>query len=171
MKSTDFLILPVFISLIIFSCNNEDLEDQNNTEFIEYTIDGGEPVTIFEDINAIFYPNNQDFSSPVLDIFTFTNDYNTCFRIRGALHNPNYLGTYDNHDFQENDTGFSMDDFDWVNCSDAFNISSINNNITYNLTVLGEVGEYIDINFSGDYEDYDGNPHTITGIVHVIRDN
>ena len=38
------------------------------------------------------------------------------------------------------------------------------------ITTLGAAGEYIDINFSGAYEDYNGNPHTITGVVHVFRD-
>ena len=50
-------------------------------------------------------------------------------------------------------------------------MSNTNNNVIYNLTSLGEVGEYIDINFSGDYIDFSGNPHTINGIIHVVRDN
>ena len=53
---------------------------------------------------------------------------------------------------------------------ECLSVSNTNNNIIYNLTTLGAIGEYIDINFSGDYEDYDGNPHTINGIVHLLRD-
>jgi hypothetical protein len=82
----------------------------------------------------------------------------------GALNDPDYLGTYDNYDFNDaNDTGFFI--------GECINISSTNNNITYNLNTLGNVGEYIDVNFTGSYEDFDGNTHTITGVVHVLRDN
>ena len=74
-----------------------------------------------------------------------------------------HTGTYDNLDYQTpNDTGISI--------GECIGISENNNNITYNVTALGNVGEYIDINFSGDYEDYNGNSHSISGIIHVLRD-
>ena len=83
----------------------------------------------------------------------------------GALNDTDYLGTYDSYSFDGTvgDTGFFI--------GECLNMSDENNNITYNLTALGEVGEYIDINFSGSYEDYQGNAHTINGVVHVLRDN
>ena len=50
--------------------------------------------------------------------------------------------------------------------------SEINNEITFNLSSFGNgVGEYIDINFGGDYEDYQGVSHTISGVIHVKRNN
>ncbi len=50
--------------------------------------------------------------------------------------------------------------------------SEVNNEITFNLSSFGNsVGEYIDINFGGDYEDYQGVAHTISGVIHVKRDN
>ena len=82
----------------------------------------------------------------------------------GVLDESNYTGTYDTFDWNNpNDTGF--------NIQECINISDTNNNITYNLTSFGAVVEYIDINFSGTYEDYDGASHSINGIVHVLRDN
>ena len=57
------------------------------------------------------------------------------------------------------------------NLQECFGMSNTNNNVIYNLTSLGSVGEYIDINFSGTYEDFNGNSHSITGIVHVFGDN
>ena len=57
----------------------------------------------------------------------------------------------------------------FVECQD---ISEENNQIIFNLTSYGNTtGEYIDINFGGAYEDYQGVPHTITGVIHVKRDN
>ena len=83
----------------------------------------------------------------------------------GVLNDPDYLGTYDNYifDMGTNDTGFFI--------GECLSVANENNAIIYNLTTLGEVGEYIDINFSGSYEDWQGNPQTITGVVHVLRDN
>ena len=174
MKLKKFTLkLFLTLSLLYTSCQTEDENAETDAEYIEYNIDSGEPVMIFEDINASFNPNGlqpwTNSLSPVLDIFTFTNNYNTCFRIQGFLNDSDYLGSYSYHDLFENETGFRMDDVDWINCPDVFYIST-NININFNLSALGEVGEFIDISFSGSYEDYDGNPHIINGIVHVLRD-
>lgn len=172
MKLIKTLLPLLMLSLCLVSCNNDELEQQNNQEFIEYNIDEEESVIILTDINASFNPNGinswTNSSLPVLDIYTFQNDYNTCFRIQGFLNNSDYLDSYIYYQF-EGDTGFMLDDFDWVECSAMFNIST-NINITFNVSAIGEIGEFIDINFNGSYEDYDGNMHTINGIVHVLRD-
>lgn len=135
------------------------------TEFIQYTIDDGDSVFVIDNISANFYlaGQGQTTDNPSLYIFGDSNDGN-CFYIQGVLNETNLLGTYDNHDFNElDDTGFFI--------GECISVSDTNNNIVYNLNALGNVGEYIDINFSGDYEDYDGNPHTINGVIHVLRDN
>ncbi|MCT4630890.1 hypothetical protein [Winogradskyella sp.] len=135
------------------------------TEFIEYTIDDGDSVIIFENISVSFYINSPNTNGPTIDIFASSNDQENCYYMYGILNDTNYLGTYNNYifDMGTNDTGFFI--------GECLSVSNENNNITYNLTALGDVGEYIDINFSGSYEDWDGNPHTITGVVHVLRDN
>ena len=43
--------------------------------------------------------------------------------------------------------------------------------IIFNLNNFGEVGTYVDITFSGAYENIDGESQTITGAVHVLRDS
>jgi hypothetical protein len=48
--------------------------------------------------------------------------------------------------------------------------STTTNTLQFNLNQFGAIGEYIDMTFSGTYQDNTGN-HTITGVVHVIRDN
>lgn len=132
-------------------------------EFIEYTIDNGDSVLIFENIQANFYDTSPQFPSPSLYISGSSNAQGNCYYMEGRLNSPDFVGTYDTLDFQDaNDTGF------WI--AECLNMSNVNNNIVYNLTTLGDIGEYIDINFSGDYEDYDGIAHTITGVVHVLRD-
>ena len=56
----------------------------------------------------------------------------------------------------------------------AFNYISqqTTNSVSFNFTNFGVVGDYIDMTFSGTYEDPNTNvSHTITGVIHVIRDN
>ncbi|OEK07948.1 hypothetical protein A8C32_15905 [Flavivirga aquatica] len=46
------------------------------------------------------------------------------------------------------------------------------NTVSFNLSNFGPVGDYIDMTFSGTYVDSSTNTtHTITGVIHVIRDN
>ncbi|WP_296314107.1 hypothetical protein [Winogradskyella sp. UBA3174] len=134
------------------------------TEFIQYTIDDNDQVFILEGISANFYSEGPNANGPNLDIFGNGNDQGTtCFYIYGVLNDPDYLGTYDNYLFNEtDDTGFFI--------GECLSVSDTNNNITYNLSTLGEVDDYIDINFSGSYEDFNNVPHTITGVIHVLRD-
>jgi len=135
------------------------------TEFIEYSINGEESILFLENINASFYADGQgQTSGPTLDIFGNGISPNSCFYLYAVLNSPEYIGTYDSLDWDvSGDTGMFI--------GECIGISNLNNNITYNLTALGEVGEYIDINFTGSYEDYDGITYTINGIVHVLRDN
>ena len=53
----------------------------------------------------------------------------------------------------------------------GFISSTTTNTIQFNLSQFGAIGAYIDMTFSGTYQDSNGGNHTITGVVHVIRDN
>ena len=133
-------------------------------EFIQYSIDGGETLYFFENINVTFGP---DENPPTLTVYGSSND-NTqnCFYIYGFLETnyANYEGVYNNIDWNSSTPGFTLNE-----CQD---ISNTNNFIQYNLSSFGSaIGEYIDINFGGDYEDYQGVSHTISGVIHVKRDN
>ena len=44
------------------------------------------------------------------------------------------------------------------------------NTLSFNLSSVGAIGQYIDITFNGTYTNTTGS-HTITGVAHVIRDN
>ncbi|WP_353779608.1 hypothetical protein [Winogradskyella sp. 3972H.M.0a.05] len=134
------------------------------SEFIQFTLDNDDNVLILDNIYATFTENSPNINGPSIQIQGFSDiDNNLCFYLDSRLNESPYLGTYDHYDWNDpNDTGFNL-----IEC---FFMSNENNNVIYNLNTLGEVGEYIDINFSGDYEDFLGNPHTITGIIHALRD-
>ncbi len=141
----------------LLSCNTV-------TEFIQYTVDDTDEVLITTNIQASFMltggnsDNNLNISGQ-----RDSGTNNGCFYLFGVLDNAPHTGTYDDINFEDsNDTG--------INIGECIGISQNNNNITYNVTALGAVDEYIDINFSGSYEDFNGNPHTIVGVIHVLRD-
>ncbi|WP_179008902.1 carboxypeptidase-like regulatory domain-containing protein [Winogradskyella forsetii] len=138
------------------------------SEFVQYTIDDSQGVLLTVDISAYFYVDNPNLPEHSFVMTAFSNIQGECFYTLGLLNNPDFLGTY-NHLASDgsdgNNTGFT------ISSTACLSVSNENNNIIFNLTALGAVGEYIDINFNGLYEDEEGNPHTITGIVHVLRDN
>ena len=51
----------------------------------------------------------------------------------------------------------------------SINVQTVNT-VSFNLSSVGAVGQYIDITFNGTYTNSTGS-HTITGVAHVIRDN
>jgi len=127
-------------------------------EFIQYSIDDG-PVEYV--VSNIYVYGESDY----IDIQYFSNDqsWDTCFWIRGNLDSnyPNFEGMYS---FDYLNTGFYF-----VETCPVYP-SEVNNEITFNLSSFGNsLGEYIDINFGGDYEDYQGVSHTISGVIHVKR--
>ncbi|WP_121667049.1 Ig-like domain-containing protein [Mesonia aquimarina] len=139
----------------LISCNNTQ-------ELIQYSIDGGSQEFIaISDIQVSFEAINQNYNAPYLSISASSSQ--NCFYMFGILNSNQYTGTYDYYDWNiSDDTGFNL--------TECTSISETNNDIIFNITNLGNVGEYIDINFNGNYEDYQGNQHSITGIIHVLRD-
>ncbi|NRD21301.1 hypothetical protein HNV08_14685 [Winogradskyella eckloniae] len=138
------------------------------TEFIQYRIDNEDLVSFTGNFTAILdvIPSTSYHIHPELKIAYYpVQDNEICFFMFGALNDSNYEGTYDFLDWyntnDRSDTGFTL--------RECLNMASTDN-ITYNLTSLGAVGEYIDINFSGDFEIFDDTQHTINGVVHVLRD-
>jgi hypothetical protein len=144
----------------ITSCNDV-------TEFIYYTHSyQGEfihEVTIVEDITTTFNNNPQaddfEFNITHLSLNNFVR-----LLMEGNLNTAPYIGTYEHLPNNSNNTGlrfYSVDD-----------IMHDNNNIIYNLNTFGDVGEYIDINFSGEFRNTNQPEfiYTVTGTIHVVRD-
>ena len=144
---------------VLTACNSLE-------EFIQYTIDdNGETLYFFENIDVNF---GTDSNPPSLTIYGLnnTNTSQGCFYLYGVLDTtfPNYEGVYSNIDWNSTSAGFNLNE-----CQD---VSNVNNFIEYNLSAFGSaIGEYIDLNFSGEYEDNQGVSHTISGVIHVKRDN
>jgi hypothetical protein len=131
-------------------------------EFIEYSIDNGDQTSlIISDINAYFLEVGPNLDIPTLTINGYNESTNDGIYMYGQLNPDPYVGTYDYLDFNDvDDTGFDISEF----------LGQMENNtIVYNLENLGGVGEYIDISFSGTYDNNSGT-HTIVGTVHVFRD-
>ena len=130
-------------------------------EFIQYSIDDGPVEYIVSNIETFVQGNYFDIQYTGEN----SNDWENCFWISGNLDSnyPNFEGMYS---FDYQNTGFYF-----VETCPVYP-SEVNNEITFNLSSFGNsVGEYIDINFGGDYEDYQGVLHTISGVIHVKRDN
>ena len=141
---------------VLSACNSVE-------EFIQYSIDDGPIEYVLSNIEVSIQGNYLEI------IYTGDdtgNDWENCFWMTGNLNSnyPNFEGIYQ-YGYQ-NVGLFYFTEVCPVYPSDA------NNEITFNLSSFGNsVGDYIDINFSGSYEDYQGVSHTISGVIHVKRDN
>ena len=91
-----------------------------------------------------------------------------CFYLEVYNYSSDFIGTYHSlpHLFATIEPGFRIIDGSFA----CLTIPHNNNEIVLNVNSFGDVDEYIDINFSGNYEDEQGNPHTINGTIHVLRD-
>lgn len=137
------------------------------TEFIHYSIDSGSVEVLFiSNISVGYLDQSTQGVLPSLQISA--SNQNDCIYFNGILDEtyPNYEGQYNySSGWQETSPGFGF-----YECLDINPLQ--NNTIVFNLSSFGtNVGDYIDINFSGDYEDNSGDLHSITGVMHVIRDN
>ena len=136
-------------------------------EYIQVSADNGALGKMFlSNINAKLQPHpmtGQYF------LFITSEGNEGFFQLYGNLFpDPPYTGTYPYHD-PNNPTIPGLDfqaAFDGEVIRPYFNND---NNITYEITNIGGVNEYIDIIFSGDFIDEWGNNRNVSGTVHVIR--
>lgn len=120
------------------------------TEFITYQIDNNPVVYHLNGITTNYTPNGLSISAQGA---TGVGIY--------FWGNTNVPGTYTSSNFTIE--GGSV----------GFISPQLPNTVVFNLNNFGAVGEYIDMNFNGTYTDVNNSAvtHTITGVVHVIRDN
>lgn len=135
-------------------------------EFIQFTINGSDDYIAIDDILCVFYINWD--GRHTLYIRDNETNGNACIEITVTLDQDSYLGTYNYGNI--NNPGF----IPLGECIGS-NGDSSNSPMTLNLTSFGEVGEYIDINFSGSLirieSDGDGSiEDSIVGVAHVLRD-
>ena len=140
------------------------------SEYIQYTIDGVETVTLFDYISTWITGLDDPILNelPVLNIFAEPGTANgdDCLFLYAVLEESNLEGTYDNWDSSiANDTGIDISF-----CQEPEPCFEGEINIIFNVTQIGGIGEYIDINFNGSFDDCENVPHTINGVIHVLRD-
>lgn len=116
------------------------------TEFITYQIDDHAPITHINNINY-------DINGPQIFVSASSSVGTIFFTISNITISDSALLQIELEDING----------DTIGQNDTLNI-------LLNLTALGNVGEYIDANFSGTYIDSNNVTHTIDGAVHMIRD-
>jgi len=119
------------------------------TEYVNYTIDNGSQINQYPPFNC---ENNGMFQ-----ITSLANSF------QALSFDTIFVGTYNWGVFTNNGIILS----DSVNLT--FDIFS-NQNITFSVNSAGAIGTYIDIVFSGTYDDSNNVNHSITGAIHVLRD-
>lgn len=120
------------------------------TEFISYQIDNNPTTYHLTGINTGYTPNGLSISAQGA---TGAGIY--------FWGNTNVPGTY------------TTSSFTIEGGAVGYISSQLPNTMVFNLNAFGAVGQYIDMTFNGTYQD-NNNPgitHTITGVIHVIRDN
>ncbi len=125
------------------------------TEFISYQIDSNPAVIMVTNINA-FSGGIQ--GAPIGGMTISATDPTGGIYFMGNTIIP---GLYTATDFSIEGGGI------------GYIAATTTNTVQFNLTNFGNVGEYIDMTFNGTYLDAQiaTQSHTITGTIHVIRDN
>jgi hypothetical protein len=123
-------------------------------EFISYQIDGGAPIFLIENVSGASNVQGGLPPSGGLNFYGFSGN-NQGLSIWG---NTNVPGIYTTDQFALEGSGI------------GYISSTTINTLQFNLNQFGAVGQFIDMTFSGTYTDSNG-VHTLTGVVHVIRDN
>lgn len=117
------------------------------SEYILYKIDNNVP-RLLSDLPE----GGSQFSYP---FFARAYEPGAAFSIYG---NTTVPGNYSTNEFAIYGTGFTIS-------------SDTVNTIQFHLTQYGAIGQYIEMTFDGTYTDVDNIIHTISGKVHIIRDN
>jgi hypothetical protein len=128
------------------------------SEFISYRIDANPIKYIIANITASGRSSATGSTNSGLTISAYTVNSPTTSQGFYLYGNTIVPGIYTSSMFsiESADTG-------------AINAQTVNT-VSYNLSSVGAIGQYIDITFNGTYTNTTGS-HTITGVAHVIRDN
>ena len=128
------------------------------SEFISYRIDANPIKYIIANITASGRSSAAGTTTSGLTISAYSTNLPSTTQGFYLYGNTIVPGIYTSSMFsiESSDTG-------------AINVQTVNT-LSYNLSSVGAVGQYIDITFNGTYTNTTGT-HTITGVAHVIRDN
>jgi len=125
------------------------------TEFISYQIDGDTTTLFLENLSA--YLTSNGAGTPLrLEISGYDQHQNSILIYQTGWAGLD-LGTYTTNEYSIEGTLGYID-------------SGTTNTISFNLSSFGNIGEFVDMTFNGTYVDQTGT-HTLSGLIHVIRDN
>jgi hypothetical protein len=128
------------------------------SEFISYRVDSNPVRYIIANINASGRGSTSGTNSSGISISSYNviaPNTTQGFNLFGNTVIPGIYTT----------SMFSIESAD----TGSINVQTVNT-VSFNLSAVGAVGQYIDITFNGTYTNSTGS-HTITGVAHVIRDN
>jgi hypothetical protein len=115
-------------------------------EYITYQVNNNDPITFVNGFSASLYLGGVSVGS---------QSNGNYFHMEGDATTP---GVYNSPNF---DIGADI----------AGRDPSVATNIQFVLSNFGAVGDYIDMTFTGTYTHFNGDVNTITGTIHVLRDN
>lgn len=125
------------------------------TEFITYQVDNNPVNYIVSNISATL-----SGSTTQGGLYISTTQNVPLFYLNG--NNVTTIGTYTTSQFN---LAFSSNPGSVTEVNNA-----VTNNVQFVISQIGTVGGYIDMTFNGSYTNTTGT-HTVTGTIHVIRDN
>lgn len=126
-------------------------------EFISYQVDDDPTVFIIQNVNASFGSEGQVTGLTI-------SGYN-----QQTPTNPNGAGLYIYSQSVTTAGVYTTAQFSLEGTLGYVWSGSVND-IVFNVTSVGNVGQYVDMNFSGTFVGDDGQTHTLTGVAHAIRD-
>lgn len=165
MKNIKLYFAVTLLITILFGCeSSDDLSNRNSSEFISFKIDGGTEHFILSNISAKVKP---DINQIEIQNDSYSPAYFTLITHSIQLGSPN---------FTINFIGDQVLGFQGANGMGS--ISSEYGDMINVITIGNNVGDYIDIDFSGTYIVYgddtvipiQSETHTISGTIHVLRD-
>ncbi|WP_298892328.1 hypothetical protein [uncultured Psychroserpens sp.] len=170
MKILNILLLT--LSLSFLCCENNDIIQNDILEIDCSEFDEYAKITIDED-TGITFPTSITYSQFNENIgkltMIFNSDDGATLLISGKIDFNQPINSYEylfsNTNDQNEDLGFYF--------SNLTVSPNIDNTLVFNVTNIGVIDEYIDINFAGEYYDatFTDSYKTIVGCVHVLRDN
>ena len=165
MKNIKLYFVLTLLVTILFGCElNDDSSNRNSNEFISFKIDGGTEYFILNDISAKVKP---DIDQIEIHNNSYSPAYFTLITHSIQLGAPNFTINF----IGDQVVGFQ-------GATGMGSISSEYGDVVNVITIGNNVGDYIDINFSGTYTVYgddtvipiQSETHTISGTIHVLRD-
>ncbi len=154
----------------------------DSSEYVIYIIDNSEEVAFTSLTNEgsqrpyILVPEDESSTVPALKInatrsspINNNTPYIDEIEIFGFLNEAQFIGQYEwGLDLENGNPGFVVTLFN--DFGNYYYIVDANNNVTFDVINIGDVGEFIDLTFSGTYMDVNGITHTVAGEAHVIRE-